>query len=35
MRSRHYKDEPAFIYVTGVIWEGKRGDDPEPGELPI
>ena len=23
MRSRHCKDEPAFIYVTGVIWEGE------------
>jgi len=23
MRSRHCKDEPAFIHVTGVIWEGE------------
>ena len=23
MRSRHCKDEPAFIYVTGEIWEGE------------
>ena len=23
MRSRHCKDEPAFIHVTGEIWEGE------------
>mgnify|MGYP000658958716 CR=1 FL=1 len=23
MRSRHCKDEPAFIDVTGAIWEGE------------
>ena len=23
MRSRHCKDEPAFIHVTGAIWEGE------------